>query len=186
MQARRGSVLWPCHLTHESFGIRYLKHLPNKGKWIIALKIGAPHYGRWFGEFNYMADGLAFKTLSEHTKACNKIITNRRPIHLVTKIILVRLWINIQCGIRDICIMAMSYPASNLHHFFSISINLNMPYKIKLIMSIATRCCKAQLGRWWYHTHLIWVLHIASKSMVDILKGFCWYCEVYHAHWRNI
>jgi hypothetical protein len=24
----------------------YLEHFPNKGKWIIALKIGAPNYGR--------------------------------------------------------------------------------------------------------------------------------------------
>jgi hypothetical protein len=79
-----------------------------------------------------------------------------------------RLWINIQCGIRDISIMAMSYPASNLNNFFSISINFNMPYKIKLIMSNVTRCYNAQLARWWHNRHLMWVLHIVSKSMVDI------------------
>jgi len=38
-----------------------------------------------------MVDGLAFKTIFEHTKACNKNITNRCPIHLVIKIILVDL-----------------------------------------------------------------------------------------------
>jgi hypothetical protein len=38
-----------------------------------------------------MVDGLAFKTMFEHTKACNKNITNRCPIHLVIKIILVDL-----------------------------------------------------------------------------------------------
>jgi hypothetical protein len=80
-----------------------------------------------------------------NTKSCNKSIANRCPIHLVIKIILVDLdyELTFKCGIRDIYIMAMSYPTSNLHHFFSISINLNMPYKIKLIMSNATTCCNA-------------------------------------------
>lgn len=58
---------------------------------MIALKISVANYGRWFGEFNYMVDGLVFRTMFEHTKACNKSITNRCPIHLVIKMILVDL-----------------------------------------------------------------------------------------------
>jgi hypothetical protein len=38
-----------------------------------------------------MVDRLTLKTMFEHTKACNKSITNRCPIHLVIKIILVDL-----------------------------------------------------------------------------------------------
>jgi hypothetical protein len=33
---------------------------------------------------------------------------------------------------------------STLHHVFSISINANMPYKLKLIVNDATKCCSAQ------------------------------------------
>jgi len=52
IQARRGTTLWPCHFTHESFGIRYLEHSPHKVEWIITSRLGPSTCGRWVKEFS--------------------------------------------------------------------------------------------------------------------------------------
>ncbi len=60
IQIRRGIILWPCHFTHESFGIKYLEHSPHKVKWIITSRIGLSMCGRWVGEFDWKVEGLAW------------------------------------------------------------------------------------------------------------------------------
>jgi hypothetical protein len=69
--------------------------------------------------------------------------------------------VNTQFGIIVVYIMAKS----TLHHVFSISINANMPYKLKLIVNDATKCCNAQQEKWWYNAHLMWVLHVWSSNV---------------------